>query len=270
MIQDIDMKESRKESKEKLNSKLGRTHFSVANRIISTSSIIPLESKSKMQSKVDRKDGAINSESDSDFEMEQLFSPVAPDYDDVGTFEEDAEFDWMFPSMQPKRFGRRGHMDISKDEKPICDNLESILDVSKLDVEIPTNKDFWKAIDTGISEACVVELSDGESLTVQPLSENANEVETPPKIEDFITTDNSSNITVSEVNSRIFYPIKRFTFRDADGKLALDPFISTALGHENMAKVSKPRRKLRNVLSTKAGWCEMVCTGVGIGEFMLL
>lgn len=180
------------------------------------------------------------------------------------------------------------------------------------DVELPINEDFWKEVDTSVGETDVeIHVQDfhgsalltGKSSNLAASAASAaaaaaaateNSSASVAAIEDFIKMDNYSFSNGVGTNSgsssmeehaearitHFMYPIKKFTFRDASGKLVLDPQVSAnpsgistathTYTRDRILKARKAKSKFKKISRSREGWCEMVSTGVGIGEFMLV
>ncbi|CDO93238.1 unnamed protein product [Kluyveromyces dobzhanskii CBS 2104] len=292
----------------------GRKHesqFKVDNRVITEAAISPLTG--------DPSAGDWHNVADeSDFDGgEASFSPFAADMgssDDrdierEAAIDEDDEvldFEWFGPS-NPKRFmvksTSEGHENADRKTRHAsmsfsCDLNVIIRPESDDDVVLPINEDFWKDVDTTVPET-ELEMPLDFATSISPSGGAPNKrsdvkesKEPSATIDDFIRTDTSyssrnnsysiGNSSSAKVPSQFMYPIKKLSFRDAYGKLALDPqvssvqvsssFSNSALNHtyNRVAKSGKRKSKFKKLSRSKSGWCEMVSTGIGIGEFMLL
>lgn len=238
-------------------------HLINCNEILVKSSRRPSESDARDVS-------LVTDESDAD--NETLFSPIASD---AGTFadeegEEELDLDWYLPPPYPKRFLHKPVSSEPQRSSSLSDDLEDIICETTADIDIPINKDFWKDVDSSVTEMdfqvpCTL------SPPLPQLSSNIESKYKNSRIEDFITTDNSTNCEPAEItNTQFMYPIKKLTFRDSDGKLALDPSTGSAFSHNRVSKPANRMAKFKKLSRTKSGWCEMVSTGIGISEFMLL
>ncbi|CAH01754.1 uncharacterized protein KLLA0_C15741g [Kluyveromyces lactis] len=295
------------------------SQFRVATRIITEATITPLAANTSKSS------GSVTDESDIDG-GDALFSPFASDVGsgddqdierellgDVTDDDDALDFEWLMGASKPKRFMLKPvtsedhtgnareirHADIS-----FSHALQGIIQPDTTDdVELPINEDFWKDVDTSVAEANL-DMPLDFSAAISPSGANLSSgsvigdhngidgsFQVSETVEDFIKTDtsisHSASTVGSDVHSQFMYPIKKLSFRDANGKLALDPQVSSVdshastsisnsnfnqshHAHNRILKSGKRKSKFKKISRSKFGWCEMVSTGIGIGEFMLL